>query len=361
LLDNVAKTKSELLDENQRLQERVSELESAASEHMSDMELLRDSERSNLAWLEYSPVCTKIISLDLKLQYMSSAGVVALGIDDITEYYSHPYPFEFYPQSFKDEMKKNLERARTTGEIITQEAPVVDTDGTELWFHSTIVPVYDDNDKMDYIMVVSLETTKRKQVENELLQLNDKLENRVASRTFELEIANAQLKALSETDPLTKIANRRVYEYRIRREIANAKRNQQPLSLLMIDIDYFKQYNDNYGHEAGDTVLHTVAGVIQNTVPRETDLVARYGGEEFVVILPYTGLKGASEVAEKIRKNIQGTGIEHLHSDVESVVTISVGTSTFKGKMDGSDDLVRLADAALYEAKRNGRNRVEQS
>lgn len=114
---------------------------------------LKDSEQRNRAWIDHSPVCTKIVDLDFNLQFMSSAGVKGLNLDDITAYYGKPYPLDFYPDSFKIPMTKNLKKAKETGEIITQEAPVVDVDGNELWFHSTIVPVKGEEDRIDYLVL----------------------------------------------------------------------------------------------------------------------------------------------------------------------------------------------------------------
>ncbi|MDP3445291.1 MAG: PAS domain-containing protein, partial [Ignavibacteria bacterium] len=137
-------------------------------------ELKREKEKLNLleqrsfAWLENSPVCTKIVDLDFNLQYMSSAGVKGLKIDDITPYYGKPYPFYFYPESFKSTMSGNMIKAKVTGEVITQEAPVVDVTGNEIWFHSTIVPVKDDYGVVEYLIIVSLDTTKRKKAEDTL-------------------------------------------------------------------------------------------------------------------------------------------------------------------------------------------------
>ncbi len=126
---------------------------------------LKESESLRRAWLEHSPDCTKILDLDFNLQYMSGAGVRGLRIDDITSYYGKPYPFEFYPESFKKPMRENLAKAKEIGETITQEAPVVDVEGNEIWFHSTIMPINDDKGLLDYIMVVSIDTTERKAVE----------------------------------------------------------------------------------------------------------------------------------------------------------------------------------------------------
>jgi PAS domain S-box-containing protein len=136
---------------------------------------LNASKRRSRAWLENSPACTKIVDLDLNLQYMSNAGVIGLGIGDVRTLYGKPYPFDFYPESFKKTMVNNLEKAIETGEVIEQEAAVVDVEGGELWFHSTIVPVTDDDGKIDYIIVVSIEITKRKQLESRIRQ-SQKLE-----------------------------------------------------------------------------------------------------------------------------------------------------------------------------------------
>jgi len=150
-------------------------------------ELLRDSERKSLVWLEHSPSCTKMVDLDLNLQYMSGAGIKGLQIEDITEYYGKPYPFEFYPQQFKDQMTGNLERAIETGEDVAQEGYVTDVDGNVLCFHSTIVPVKNDNGQVDYLLVVSVDITEHKLAEAALqrqFQLNKTITDNAASCLF---------------------------------------------------------------------------------------------------------------------------------------------------------------------------------
>ena len=134
----------------------------------SDKLPLVHSENRSRAWLEKSPVCTKILDLDFNLQYMSSAGIEALNIDDITAYYGKPYPFDFYPELFRTRMAKNLEKAIESKEAVSQEGPVVDTNGNQLWFDSTIVPVEDETGQIEYLIVISIEITKRKQLEEEL-------------------------------------------------------------------------------------------------------------------------------------------------------------------------------------------------
>jgi len=186
--------------------------------------LLVDAEKMSHIWLENSPACTKIVDPDLNLQYMSEAGVKGLHIDDISNYYGKPYPLDFYPSSFRQQMNHTIESARQSGEPTTQEAAVVDLNGKELWFHSTIVPVFDDSESLQYFIIVSIDTTDRKTTELKLQQVNTELESLVASRTKELEEANKQLIISSETDYLTQIPNRRSYERRFNENIATAKR-----------------------------------------------------------------------------------------------------------------------------------------
>ena len=167
--------------------------------------------------------------------------------------------------------------------------------------------------------------------------------------------SNAQLAELSRTDPLTGIANRRALEEELGERFEVARRYNRPLSLAMIDIDYFKDTNDAYGHQAGDGVLRTVARVIRRG-SRQSDVVARYGGEEFSVILPETQLFEALQFAEKIRAMIAAEDL----GGMPPRVTASIGVATLGHTMFGSaTDIVAAADAALYRAKEKGRNRVE--
>ena len=144
---------------------------------------MKVSEARSRAWLEHSPACTKIVDLDFNLQYMSSAGIKSLHIDDITQLYGKPYPFDFYPDSFKKPMASNLEKVKSTGDVIAQEASVVDIDGNELWFHSTLVPVKDDEGRIEHIMVVSLDTTERKKAENDLIKAKKSAEEANAAKS----------------------------------------------------------------------------------------------------------------------------------------------------------------------------------
>ena len=163
-------------------------------EHNKEEKSLIPSGKMMRAWLEKSPACTKIVDLDFNLRYMSDAGVKGLHIDNATQLYGKPYPFDFYPESFRDVMSKNMEKVVETGVVVTQEASVFDTEGDELWFHSTIIPVNNDEDIIDHLMIVSIDTTSRNKAERELTAVNENLEQRVEDRTAELNKANRELR-----------------------------------------------------------------------------------------------------------------------------------------------------------------------
>lgn len=175
-----------------------------------------------------------------------------------------------------------------------------------------------------------------------------------------LAAANKELEKLSSLDGLTGIPNRRRFDEVLDQEWHRAMRNKTPLSLIMLDIDFFKLYNDHYGHQGGDDCLKRVANTLDETVHRESDIIARYGGEEFAAILPETLINGAIEVAENMRFNIQEKKIAHAKSKVNEHVSISVGAATIIPEREALPAaLIAAADKALYNAKENGRNRVE--
>lgn len=209
-------------------------------------------------------------------------------------------------------------------------------------------------------LVKEQEALKESQARNLALvtSYNRELETQIAERTAALSEANRKLQQLSELDGLTGIANRRKFDFVLEREWRRAIREHHPLSLLMLDIDHFKEYNDQYGHPEGDHCLQQVAAVLSVSMQRAGDVVARYGGEEFVVILPGLNAHSACEVAEKIRLAVQNMKLPHQRNP-SSVVTISIGVaSAFPGQEMEPSTLVLQADASLYQAKREGRNRV---
>jgi len=174
-----------------------------------------------------------------------------------------------------------------------------------------------------------------------------------------LQRANEELARLSTTDGLTGLANRRHFDEVLQAEWLKLRREKQPLSLVMADVDFFKRYNDTYGHQPGDLCLSSVAKAIRSQLKRPADLAARYGGEEFAAILPGTGPEGARHVAELIRDAVERLGLPHAASSAADHVTISVGVASVIPR-DGAlpDELIRRADEALYRAKKEGRNRT---
>ena len=169
----------------------------------------------------------------------------------------------------------------------------------------------------------------------------------------------AKLKLISQQDELTGIANRRHFNEVFQTEWSTFKRHQRPLSLISIDVDYFKQFNDCYGHVAGDRCLQQLSAALQAALSRPTDLVARYGGEEFIVLLPETDLDGAMHLAQKINVQLQNLNIAHASSSVAPHVTVSMGLVCILNDSYQKEDLLKAVDNCLYRAKDLGRNRVE--
>jgi diguanylate cyclase (GGDEF)-like protein len=189
------------------------------------------------------------------------------------------------------------------------------------------------------------------------LQERQRTEARLTAINLQLQRATGQLERLAHTDPLTQVANRRRFSDRLTQEWQRLSRDGLPLALLLFDVDYFKLYNDTYGHQAGDDCLYAIAQAAQRAVGRPTDLLARYGGEEFAVLLPATGRDGAIAVARNIHAAIAALALPHAASAVSDRITVSLGFSALvPSALCSSTQLIRQADRALYAAKRRGRN-----
>ncbi len=193
-----------------------------------------------------------------------------------------------------------------------------------------------------------------------LREQKSKLEELVAKRTVELEAANAQLETLVRNDPLTGVMNRRGFDEKFEEEWRRATRYGAFISILMIDVDYFKNYNDTLGHQAGDRALKMIAAALSKLFKRAGEIVARYGGEEFVILMPGVTLGETIEAAERARLQVEELKLSHPSSEAAAVVTVSIGHSIgLPGKENSKTALISAADKALYKAKVNGRNRVE--
>ncbi|WP_430416243.1 sensor domain-containing diguanylate cyclase [Marinobacter adhaerens] len=210
---------------------------------------------------------------------------------------------------------------------------------------------------------INLERRKRHEAQEQALaiqqQANLTLEMRVQERTDELERANEQLRAISLTDGLTHVANRRRFDEKLQDEWKRAQRHGHPLSLLLLDIDHFKRVNDELGHLVGDDCLTEVAALCAAEVQRSGDLLARYGGEEFIILLPATPEEGAVRVAERVRQAVARSPVYSNERVAPVSLTISVGVACVVPDPDMEpQELIRQADEALYSAKESGRNRV---
>lgn len=226
-----------------------------------------------------------------------------------------------------------------------------------------VIPIL-QNDKL-WGLLLAHHCRKARQWNASEIQLLKDLANQVAiaiqqAELFrKLEQANQKLQRLASIDELTQLANRRHFDEYLQNEWRRMRRDKLPLALILCDVDYFKSYNDTYGHQAGDDCLQEVAKVLKTVVKRSGDLVARYGGEEFAVILPNTPAKGTVQLAEAIRSHLRQKQLIHPQSSISPYVTLSLGVGVIIPNFEKSpDDLIMMADQALYCAKDEGRDRV---
>lgn len=215
-------------------------------------------------------------------------------------------------------------------------------DESYIWVETNARAIRNSGGKLEAIVAVTRDITERVEKENELKD------------------TNAMLRYLSNMDGLTGIPNRRYFEDKLQEEWNRTQRNRMPLSALMMDIDYFKKYNDHYGHLAGDECIKEIAKILSATLKRPGDFAARYGGEEFVVLLPETDAKGAAAVAQFILDKVRKRKIKNEGSKIDEFITISIGCASLIPNQDlQPEDLIRFADLELYRAKKSGKNQVK--
>ena len=213
-------------------------------------------------------------------------------------------------------------------------------DGGYVWIRDVVHVVRNASGEVEALVGFMFDISERKRTEEQLIQLQKELEE------------------LSFKDGLTGVANRRMFDSVIDVEWTSARRNCQPLSLIFLDIDYFKQYNDHYGHIKGDECLKCVAQVLSRAATRPRDFFARFGGEEFVVLLPEINAQGATVVAEKIRTAVESYPFAGRHTQPGGQLTVTLGLATYPTNSEEGLELVDLADRALYLGKQQGGNRV---
>lgn len=225
------------------------------------------------------------------------------------------------------------------------------------WSNTSIL---DADGNVAYVIATGIDITEQKEAEDKLIQHQQELEQEVAERTKELHAANQLLEEIARQDELTGLYNRRHFNKMLDIEIRRSVREKIPLSLIMCDVDYFKSFNDYYGHVAGDECLREIADVLKQEFRRSADIVARFGGEEFVVILPDVNQEEAFFLAHRLLESVRNKNIAHDSSPIENRVTISLGLATMNtNKVYSMETIIGAADHALYMAKNKGRNRVE--
>jgi diguanylate cyclase (GGDEF)-like protein/PAS domain S-box-containing protein len=278
------------------------------------------------------------IGLDERLRYVSPSSnqVVGwrpnqlIGTDALAGIHPEDRP---QVQAIVDAMKRgDTDEARVTYRNVHRQK-------SEVWLESTMRVTRKDNGNVEGVVAISRDITEQKKLET-------------------------RLETLAIEDSLTGLANRRRFDERLKEEWARAYRDRSSLSLLMIDVDHFKAYNDEYGHPAGDACLRVVAKIIAAEMQRVGDLATRYGGEEFAMLLPNTDAAGCARIGERIRSAVHDAGLVHASSAVAPCVTVSVGGAACRPSFErtaGAGSLVESADRALYAAKAAGRDRLIMS
>ncbi|WP_269532302.1 PAS domain S-box protein [Chitinimonas sp. BJYL2] len=258
--------------------------------------------------------------------------------------------------------ERYIETGEQTGRVLGQRIEVLGQrrDGTSFPMELTVSEIHFGGKRV--FTWVMRDISERKAFEEKLLQNIDELEaaqQALNAANEQLLDANVELGRMAQQDGLTGVANRRAFDTRLAAEWGREARSGEHLSLIMIDVDHFKKYNDGYGHQMGDECLRQVAAVLRESLSRPADFVARYGGEEFAIILPDTEGAGALEVAEHVRQRLAEAAIPHAHSTTAPHVTLSMGVATMRPlKGVKPETLIASADAALYRAKKEGRNRA---
>jgi diguanylate cyclase (GGDEF)-like protein/PAS domain S-box-containing protein len=280
------------------------------------------------------------------LTLIDSNGILDQSVSKIVRVDADPYKMN------------NVVAAVYTGETFEGiELHVLSAGGPDKIILCNIFPLRGEEGIVTAAICAGIDITERIHMERRMLNHVEMLsaaQMQLEEQHSELVAANEKLEMLAMSDSLTGLKNHRALQERLQAEFKRSVRYSLPISVLLIDVDLFKSYNDTYGHLAGDTVLRIVANLLTSSM-RDTDFVARYGGEEFVVILPHTAYKGALEAAERVRTAVERATYEFC------CVTVSIGISTLVPNMECASDLIASADLALYYCKQHGRNQVIHS
>ena len=238
-----------------------------------------------------------------------------------------------------------------SGETIRAAYEFIAKDGTRIYGEIFGSPLLSKDGQIIGVVSIARDITERKQAEEELKKTHEELQAYVT----EIEKLQAELREQALRDPLTGLYNRRYLAEMLENELARVKREKKPMSVIVTDIDHFKNINDNYGHQVGDEFLKKIADLISSHT-RSSDIACRYGGEEFLLVMPGTSVKSATKRAEELR--LECTQIQVPYENKKLSVTLSFGVASYPAHGQRAEEIVIKADKALYKSKRSGRNRV---
>jgi diguanylate cyclase (GGDEF)-like protein/PAS domain S-box-containing protein len=348
---------NQLSSVNENLNRVNDELGRQIAQHKRVGEALLRSEELYRSIIHASPDDITITDGEGRILLVSPAAKSMFGAQDEKEFMGRPILDFIVPE----------ERARAMSQIALKREGTVTgpaeycgqrLDGTTFNIEVNSEFIRDAEGSPTGMVVIVRDITGRKYAEMEQAGLK----RRLAEHAAELERLNALLHEQAFEDALTALANRRQFTATLDREIRRARRNHDEISLLIADVDFFKRYNDTFGHQRGDECLQRVAQVMKTTFRRPGELPARYGGEEFAVILPNCGPDLGKALAERLRSAMEEAGVVHPSSEVASCVTLSIGVASGRVEADTTPDvLIQAADNALYQSKAEGRNRVTAS
>lgn len=307
---------------------------------------LIESEEKYRSILNASPDDITITDLDGRIEMISPAAKEIFGYDSEFDNYIGMQLLDFIVPEDVERAKANIQQMYQGIKRSTNEYHGVHQDQSIFDIEVNSGFIYNANGLPDKMVFIIRDITKRKLIETQMGKLVQQLE---------IEKNTAQLNAI--TDSLTGLFNRGYFDNMLRSEFFRLMRSGSILSLIMLDIDHFKKFNDSYGHLAGDKCIQMISTMLKTTVERASDIAARYGGEEFIVILPETDETGAKILGDRIRKGVEDFAIPHVTSETAKYVTVSVGVVTvYPSELVSPDQVLKLVDEALYSAKEKGRN-----
>jgi two-component system cell cycle response regulator len=331
--ERILQAEADLQAQKRQLQDLNEELVSQNEQLQQSYRLVEYANRRFSELFENVPIACFTVDIEGSIREWNLAAQQLYGYTK-EEVLHQPFYTRVFRGASASKMHEILQRVIQGSVMAGIESEDYDSEGNLHYVLRSVFPIRNPNREVVGAIVSVVDVTYRVEYENQLKALNQKLQS------------------LAVTDGLTGLHNHRAFQDYLEEQFQTAMRNKQPLALILMDVDHFKQYNDTYGHQAGDEVLRQVAQILQTNV-REGDFVARYGGEEFVVVLPRTDSESAVAVAERLRRAVESAEWQLRP------VTGSFGVASIRPDMETRQELIEAADQALYQAKKNGRNRVE--